>query len=1268
MLIIEDPNSKNLALKYLKKDFPSAEFIEIRNQEQFYSALDEGVDAIITDYDIEWANGIKILIEARKRNPFLPVIMITEAGTEEAVIEAIRYGLDDYILKKEEHFEKLPVKVKRAIENEEARKKEKMLSSIVENAKEAIVSVDAEGKIIYVNKAVEEIFGWKDEELMGKHMSVMALDAEKQKKQFEEAIKKGWARFETVRKDKKGNLIPVSMTVIPFKDKKGNLIFSSAIMFDIREHKKYEKKINHLNEVLLAIRKINQLITKEKEEKKLLQKICEILYKIKGYKGACILYEGKIYGAGDKRECKKMMNFVREKGKKKRKITIHSFNDSYMAECPITKNGINAFLYIFHSEEFDDEELKLLEEVSGDIAFALHTIKMETILKKEEKIRKAVLSASPVGIGFTVNRILGWANETMYRLVGYKPEETLGKSARILYESDGEYERVGREIERAIKEGRVAEIETKWKRKDGSTFDCLLYVHPVNPEKPEEGVVAIVMDVTERREMEKALMESEEKYRTLVSSMSDIIFLVDGKDRFIDLHCSDNALLYLPPDEFIGKRVQDVMPQHIVKLYNRAASKVRKTGKPQSFDYPLQIGEKEKSFNAVLNLHKDKESIVITVRDITERVKAQHALKESERKFRSLIENANDAIYIITPEGFEYVNPAFEKLTGYKTDEILDKKFNFKKLIHPDDIKLIEERERARKEGRKIPERYEFRIIRKDGKIRIVEASTVSIGKEEVKVIGMLRDVTERIKAEEEIKKLSELHYFIGKSVSESRTVKELCRKLLKSIKEIIGVDYANIFIYDENKNILHTAVFYGYPEDFRKRVMIDYKVDESQPWEAVKSFMEKKERHVKDLIKYEPLSFNRDLYKKYDVKELYTLPLKTKGKIYGILQVVNTSKNPLTKEKIGLIKSIRDELSAGIARIMAEEEIRKAEEKYRNLVENAVEGIYRTTVDGRLLEINRAVAEIFGYTPEEFLKIDVKKTFKNPERRREFIEKLRKYGEVRDFEIEYIRKDGKTVIARESARLTKEGIIEGIIHDVTHEREYEKKLETMAGISNMLIGKINLDEIYEKSLQSVIKTLGADGGVIFEKKRKYLYLKKSYGMSKEYCSRYEKLLIGEHLVGISAKTRKPVLIKDARKDDRVTPEVVKIEKYRSAMVVPVIFEKKVIGCIEIISRKPNYFSEEDVSTLQAIANQIAIAINSATLVEKVEKALEREKEFKLRTAHYFFNPICIAKGFLELALEEEEDGREKILKAINAINRVEKVVKNVTQRGEIVE
>ena len=241
------------------------------------------------------------------------------------------------------------------------------------------------------------------------------------------------------------------------------------------------------------------------------------------------------------------------------------------------------------------------------------------------------------------------------------------------------------------------------------------------------------------------------------------------------------------------------------------------------------------------------------------------------------------------------------------------------------------------------------------------------------------------------------------------------------------------------------------------------------------------------------------------------------------------------------------------------------------------------------------------------------------------------------------------------------------IADDWTEKEKYERKLKAIAEVSTALVGEMDLDEIFEKSLMEIVKALGADGGVIFEVEDNQLILRKAYGMSKEYIKKYKKLELGKYLVGKVAMSGKSILIKNSLKDKRCTKEEIESEKYLSAIVVPIKYEGKVMGCMALVSRKAHYFSMRDLNILQSIANHVASAIKAAKWHQRVIKALEKEREFKLRAAHYFFNPICIAKGFLELA-KEEKDGKNKIDKAIKAIERIEKVVENITQKGEIKE
>ncbi len=656
-------------------------------------------------------------------------------------------------------------------------KKEKMLSAIIENAREAVVSVDADGKIIYANKATEELFGWKIEELVGKPMSILAVDAEEQKKQFMEALRKGGARFETVRKARDGSIIPVLMTVVPFKDENGNLIFSSGIMVDVREQKKYESKIEHLNEVLRAIRNVNQLITKEKNEGKLLQKACEILVEVKDYTSVCIFYNGKNYMAGERKECKKALDFIKKRDAGKKEIASYEFSKHYLTVSPIVKNNTRAFLYIIQSKKINKEETGLLKEISGDIAFALDSIDKERKLKEKEILLSHVFESVQDGISILdtdltirhVNSAMEKWYEKNMPLVGKKCYEAYHNRKKPCDPCPSL---------RCMKSGRMERNIVPGL--PGSSAEWIeLFSHPIRDESGNiMGVVEFVRDITRRKKVEEELKKSEERFRQFFENAPDYCYMISPDGKILNINKSALRALGYRKKEVVGKPL-------ITTLYHPSSQEKAKkiferwkeTGKIRNEELTIvtKKGEERAVLLSVDAVKDTKGNIIHSIsiqRDITNIKKTEEALKESEEKFRSLVENARDAIYIITPDGFEYANPAFEKLTGYSSEEILSKDFDFRNLIHPDDVKKIEEREKVGEQGKELPGRYEFRIVTKDGKERIVEARTASVGKgKKVRVIGILRDMTERIKAEEKMRcileqekefKLATAHYFFN--------------------------------------------------------------------------------------------------------------------------------------------------------------------------------------------------------------------------------------------------------------------------------------------------------------------------------------------------------------------------------------------------------------------------------------------------------------------------------------------------------------------------
>ncbi len=135
----------------------------------------------------------------------------------------------------------------------------------------------------------------------------------------------------------------------------------------------------------------------------------------------------------------------------------------------------------------------------------------EEALKASENYLGSIFRSAPVGIGVVVNRILTQVNQCFCRITGYAREEALGKSSRILYLNDEDFEFVGREKYNQIREHGTGTVETRWRRKDGATIDVLLSSTPIAPENLSLGVTFSALDITERKraEEEKGRLESQ---------------------------------------------------------------------------------------------------------------------------------------------------------------------------------------------------------------------------------------------------------------------------------------------------------------------------------------------------------------------------------------------------------------------------------------------------------------------------------------------------------------------------------------------------------------------------------------------------------------------------------------------------------------------------------------------------------------------------------------------------------------------------------------
>lgn len=178
LLIDDNPDDRMLIIRELRKLFV-IDVEEIIDNHDFNAALSRlDFDIVITDYQLRWTTGIEILIKIRSVKALLPVIMFTGTGSEEVAVMAMKIGLDDYILKSPQHYNRLAMSVKGAIGRmaDEARRKqaenalrqsEENYRSLVENIELGFARVDAAFNLIMVNSTQAKMFGYSKNEMVG---------------------------------------------------------------------------------------------------------------------------------------------------------------------------------------------------------------------------------------------------------------------------------------------------------------------------------------------------------------------------------------------------------------------------------------------------------------------------------------------------------------------------------------------------------------------------------------------------------------------------------------------------------------------------------------------------------------------------------------------------------------------------------------------------------------------------------------------------------------------------------------------------------------------------------------------------------------------------------------------------------------------------------------------------------------------------------------------------------------------------------------------
>lgn len=398
-----------------------------------------------------------------------------------------------------------------------------------------------------------------------------------------------------------------------------------------------------------------------------------------------------------------------------------------------------------------------------------------------------------------------------------------------------------------------------------------------------------------------------------------------------------------------------------------------------------------------------------------------------------------------------------EAIFGIKREELKQTKLSWKNFIHPDDINSTLLKINEVLESNVATFETEYRIKRKDGKL-VYCFDYAYIVRDEMgraeSVFGMILDITQLKETEQKLLKREKV----------LKTINSCARTLLKSIDweveinkliEEIGksIDVSSVYVFQnhEKDGELATSLLFRWRSpEIEKEVEkaqlqnISYRLAGFDRWIDILGKNEVIYGSVREF------SFREYLFlSTLGIKSILVVPIFVGDKWWGFI-TLNDCKNEREWEKseIDAVKTFADIIGLAIQRGESEKALRESEEKYRKLFENSKDPIYISTPEGKLVDVNPAFVELFGYSSkEEILKVDIAtELYQNPEDRKKNLETIEKQGYIKDYELHLKTKDGDKLIVYDTSTpiLDEKGNIiayQGILRDVTKIKTLEQQL-----------------------------------------------------------------------------------------------------------------------------------------------------------------------------------------------------------------------------------
>jgi PAS domain S-box-containing protein len=913
----DDPDYLKVAKQCLKRQ-GKFQVDTARSAEEAMEMMEkETYDAIVSDYQMPGKDGLEFLKELRQNGNTIPFIVFTGKGREEVAIKALNLGADQYIDKHgdpETVYFELAHAVSRAVDRKSAQiessKREAKLNAILESSPEAITVVDLNGTVIDCNQATLEMHGYTSKsEVIGKHS--FNLVSEKDRKRALEDMKRileqgSTENMEYTATRKDGSEFAVELSGSAFRDPSGNPIGFASIAKDVTERKKAGEKLQESEQ------KFRCLVEEASEYLGIIDLKGQFTYVNEALADSLSYSVQELTGRPFK-------DFLHpdDRGKIVRlflKSILLRRKPQSLEFRVIRKDGHVLHWMAKPTALVIEGKTVGFQAIITDIT---EHKKTEVELRNTKNYLDNLLNYAnaPIIVWDNVERITLF-NNAFEALTGYKKEFMLGRNIDILF-PPLQKEEILQTIEGATKGEKWKSVEIPILCKDKETKITLW--NSANIADEEGKIVATIaqgQDITERRKAEEALCQSMESYRELTESISDMFFAMDEGFRYTYWNKASEKLTGISAKDAIGKSLTEVFPDVKGTGVEQFYEEVLRTRQPQSCLNEYQLRGKDYVFE--INAYPTKAGLSVFVEDATERKKAEQALKESEEKYRGLVELAPDGIVAVNLEGIvTSANRSFLTLVGYDfEEEIVGKPLTELKSSRVEDIPRFQGLFMSLMKGES-PSPVEFLYVRRDGTSRWAEVHPALLVKDG-KPVGaqvIMRDVTER------------------------KNVEKLTQENQQKFAQLFMSNPEAAVYVDPNERVLNVNArftkLFGYSfDEVKGKILDDFVVPDDRKKEAIMLAQKGKE----GCVYYETVRKNK------------------KGSLIPV--ILSTAPIVLQGQHLGGIVLYKDITE----RKQWEEALRDAKEKWVSLTENTDDIVMIVDGNGVIQYINRTIPP---YTPE---------------------------------------------------------------------------------------------------------------------------------------------------------------------------------------------------------------------------------------------------------------------------------------------------------------